>query len=308
MKKKLCLLFLSFLLCFNYVNAESVDDKVTISAGSPKIVGYHWVKSYNPKTSTVKTDYSKSGIYKGKANAVKACIEMTGSSVSGACTYAMVEIKNKCSLDGVNNLYPNACRAHQAVGANCRTTGKKNEYYCPTDNKIYGPNRQALSLCNTKCKSIKRSCNGYCQIDEVNTKYKVGVNKTVTSGGYYVEKVEPSKVWNYILKSSSGTIDNAYCIQPGKTGPKGEQYCLNKQIDLNDCDDRLQNHYYCGLAQILFYTMVPQTDSNGKTTFVDSGNYYYGSITTALRMWAAYYGSVKGNSIGGLNEIGLENG
>lgn len=307
MKKKLCLLFLSFLLCFNYVNAESVDDKVTISAGSPKIVGYHWVKSYKPKTSSVQTDYSKSGIYKGKVNALKACREMTGSSLSGACTYAMVEIKNRCSLDGVNNMSPDACRAHQAVGANCRTTGNKNEYACPTNNKTFGPDRNALSRCNSICKSIKRSCNGYCQIDEVNTKYKVGINKTVTTGGNYVEKVQPSKVWNYILKSSSGTTDNAYCLQPGRTGPQGEQYCLNKQIDLNDCDDKLQNHYYCGLAQILFFTMVPQTDSNGKTTFVDSGNYYFGSITTALRMWAAYYGSVKGSSIGGINEIGLEN-
>ena len=307
MKKKLCLLFLSFLLFFNYVNAESVDDKVTISAGSPKIVGYHWVKSYNPKTTSVQTDYSKSGIYKGKANAVKACREMTGSNLSGACTYVMVEIKNKCSLDGVNNMSPAACRAHQAVGANCISTGTKNEYACPTNNRTFGPDRNALSRCNSICKSIKRSCNGYCQIDEVNTKYKVGINKTVTTGGNYVEKIQPSKVWNYILKSSSGTTDNAYCLQPGRTGPQGEQYCLNKQIDLNDCDDKLQNHYYCGLAQILFYTMVPQTDSNGKTTFVDSGNYYFGSITTALRMWAVYYGSVKGSSIGGINEIGLEN-
>lgn len=307
MKKKLCLLFLFFLLCFNYVNAESVDDKVTMSTGSPKIVGYHWVKSYNPKTSSVQTDYSKSGIYKGKANAVKACMEMTGSNFSSACSYVMVEIKNRCSLDGVNNMSPAACRAHQAVGANCRTTGNKNEYACPTNNKTFGPDRNALSRCNSICKSIKRSCNGYCQIDEVNTKYKVGINKTVTTGGNYVETVQPSKVWNYILTSSSGTTDNVYCLQPGRTGPKGEQYCLNKQIDLNDCDDKLQNHYYCGLAQILFYTMVPQTDSNGKTTFVDSGNYYFGSITTALRMWVAYYGSVKGSSIGGINEIGLEN-
>ena len=46
MKKKLSLLFISLLLCFGYVNAESMEDKVSISSGGKELVGYHWVQSY----------------------------------------------------------------------------------------------------------------------------------------------------------------------------------------------------------------------------------------------------------------------
>lgn len=307
MKKKFSLLFISLLLCLGYVNAESIDDKVTVTTHSPQLVGYHWVKSYNPKKTSTKTDYKVDNkVYKGMTAAKAACKRATGSSNASACSYSMVTVKSKCTLDNVGNLKPQACRTHIAKGKSCTKTGK-NSYKCVLANKTYTGSK-AQSNCNRYCLNYTKSCNGSCQTDQANTTYKIGVNKTTTSGGNYVDQIEPSNIWNYVLKSASGTTDNAYCLQPGKKGPAGDQYCLNKQVNLNDCDDKLQKHYYCGLAQALFYTMKAQTDSNGKTTFVDSGEYGYGSITTALRMWAAYYGSVKGSSIGGLNEIGLENG
>lgn len=308
MKKKLSLLLVSLLLCFNYVNAESIDDKVTVTTSNPTLVGYHWVKSYTPKSSSIKTDYSSNTTYTGMDKARAACKAKTGSSNANACNYVIVTQKSKCTLDGADNLRPEACRSRIAKGTQCKATGNTNEYLCVLSNKKFSGSRASRNLCNEHCMKYTRSCNQYCEADTKHSVYKIGVNKTVTTGGNYVEKIEESKIWNYILKSSSGTTDNAYCLQPGKKGPDGSQYCLNKQVDLNDCDDKLQNHYYCGLAQMLFLTMKTQTDSSGKITFVDSGEYYYGAITTALRMWAAYYGSVKGNPIGGLNEIGLENG
>ena len=54
MKKKLSLLFISLLLCFGYVNAESMEDKVSISSGGKELVGYHWVQSYTKKSTSIK--------------------------------------------------------------------------------------------------------------------------------------------------------------------------------------------------------------------------------------------------------------
>lgn len=307
MKKKLSLLFISLLLCFGYVNAESMEDKVSISSGGNELVGYHWVQSYTKKSTSINHDFSKSATYKGLASAQAACKRLTGSSDPNACVYSPTVQKYTCKLDGADNMVPQACREHLAHGKACKVQSKGN-YLCELSGVTKsGSGRGVQNNCNEYCKKYTRSCNGSCAQDQKNTVYKVGVVKKTTTGGNYVEKVEESHIWNYILKSSSGTTDNAYCLQPGKKGPGGEQYCLNKQIDLNDCDDSLQKHYYCGLAQMLFYTMTPQTDANGKTTFVDSGEYGFGSITTALRMWVAYYGSVKGGGIGGVNEIGLEN-
>ena len=309
MKKKLSLLFISLLLCFVYVNAESMEDKVSISSGGNELVGYHWVQSYTKKSTSINYDFSKSEniTYKGLATAQAACKRMTGSSDPNACVYSITVSKYTCKLDGADNMVPQACRGHLAHGKACKVQSKGN-YLCELSGVTKsGSGRGVQNNCNEYCKKYTRSCNGSCAQDQKNTVYKVGVVKKTTTGGNYVEKVEESHIWNYILKSSSGTTDNAYCLQPGKKGPGGEQYCLNKQIDLNDCDDSLQKHYYCGLAQMLFYTMTPQTDANGKTTFVDSGEYGFGAITTALRMWVAYYGDIKGGGIGGVNEIGLEN-
>ena len=130
MKKKFSLLFISLLLCLGYVNAESIDDKVTVTTHSPQLVGYHWVKSYNPKKTSTKTDYKVDNkVYKGMTAAKAACKKATGSSNASACSYSMVTVKSKCTLDNVGNLKPQACRTHIAKGKSCTKTGK-NSYKC----------------------------------------------------------------------------------------------------------------------------------------------------------------------------------
>ncbi len=304
MKKKLSVLFISLLLCIGYVNAESANDRVTIVSQPATTVGYHWIASYGPKQVYEITNYNyDTNTYRGLSAAKAACKKATGSSDSSACSYKIVDQKYKCDLDGAKNLKPEACRTYKAKGTTCSASG--NQWLC----KLSGKKFANRNTCNQACLNYTRSCNSSCSADQDNTTYKIGVNYSNSStGGSYTDKIQPSTIWHYLLKSKSGTVDNAFCLQPGKRGPHGTQYCLNKEVNLSDCDDKLQKHYYCGLAQILYYTMTPSNAADGSVTYVDNGKYGFGSITTALRMWASYYGKIKGNAISGLNEIGLENG
>lgn len=295
MKKKLCLLFLSLLICFGYVNAATANDKVRISTKNPVVVGQHWIQWYKKGATSTYIDYEKdTKVYYGKAAAEAACKRATGSSDPNACVYQTQTLKSKCVTDGVGNLNPQACRSHE-VNA-CRRINNGKKFYCTRLAKSFS----SLVECSRNCGTT--TCRDKCAIDAEKTTYKIGVKKSVTASGTYEDSIKDSTIWNYVLASG----DDAYCIQPGKKGPDGTEYCLNSEMNLNDCDDKLQKHYYCGLAQIIYMTLTPQTDSNGKTTFVKSGNYGHGAVTTALRMWAAYYGSKKGTVISGLDSIGQE--
>ena len=298
MKKKLSLLIISLLLCFDYVNAESINDRVTISAsGATAKIGQHWVSASGAEYTTVKDDFvMDTKTYTGLEAAQEACRKATGSSDPNACVYSMQTVRNKCTLDGASNMLPDECRQHIATGT-C-TYDYRGHYKCD----ITGTSYNSSGECNSYCQS---SCNNYCATDELRTVYKIGVRGNPNVSGSFNDKLKDSVVWEYLLNGS----DRAYCIQPGKKGPSaaGETYCLNKEMNLKDCDDKLQNHYYCGLAQILYYTMIPSTDSNGNTIFTSNdAEYGFGAVTTALRMWTSYYGNVKGNPISGVDGVGFE--
>ena len=82
-----------------------------------------------------------------------------------------------------------------------------------------------------------------------------------------------------------GSSDPTYCIQPGNKGPgSGTDYCLNTEIDLSKCESLTDpDHYYCGLAAILYQTVKEDgTYADGSTKYVDNGQYSYAAITTAL--------------------------
>ena len=136
MKKKLSLLFISLLLCFSYVNAESMEDKVSISSGGKELVGYHWVQSYTKKSTSINHDFSKSSTYKGLASAQAACKRLTGSSDPNACVYSPTVQKYTCTLDGADNMVPQACRGHLASGKSCKTKSK-GVYYCELNGKEF---------------------------------------------------------------------------------------------------------------------------------------------------------------------------
>lgn len=297
MKKKFSLLIISLLLCFNYINAASVNDRVTITTGQHTIIGQHWVSASGEEYTNVNNDIvMQSETYTGLSAAQDACRRATGSSDPDACVYTMQTIKSKCTLDNVSNMIPDQCRAHKATGT-CRYDSQDRSYKCDMNGEHY----ESYSQCVNYCES---SCNNYCATDQVNTIYKIGVKGGPSNyTGSFTDQLKDSIVYEYKLN----TGDRAYCIQPGRKGPTGDLYCLNKEMNLKDCDDKLQNHYYCGLAQILYYTMIPTTDSNGKTTFTSNdAEYGFGAITAALRMWVSYYGSVKGNPISGIDGVGFE--
>lgn len=297
MKKKFSLLIISLLLCFNYISAASVNDRVTITTGQHTIIGQHWVSASGEEYTNVNNDIvMQSETYTGLSAAQDACRRATGSSDPDACVYTMQTIKSKCTLDNVSNMVPDQCRAHKATGT-CRYDSQDRSYKCNMNGELY----ESYSQCVNYCES---SCNNYCATDQVNTIYKIGVKGGSSNyTGSFTDQLKDSIVYEYKLN----TGDRAYCIQPGRKGPTGDLYCLNKEMNLKDCDDKLQNHYYCGLAQILYYTMIPTTDSNGKTTFTSNdAEYGFGAITAALRMWVSYYGSMKGNPISGIDGVGFE--
>lgn len=84
----------------------------------------------------------------------------------------------------------------------------------------------------------------------------------------------------------------AYCIQPGKSFTDG-CYCEVSSFNLSECKDKpnKSSDYRCGLAYILI---------NNK-----EGD--YGTVLTALRLWAAYRSTLGGMSGFGAEDVTVDN-
>lgn len=217
---------------------------------------------------------------------------------TGQCTKKGTFSKYVCSLNGSTYFTKNGC-TESCITYRCSTTLNK------CTNK--------LSKCGS-CKSTNKSCKGRCYSSSS------GSSTTVRKYGYTYRKVTTttgsSEQWKttvgplYAYKYLTDGGDTTYCIQPGKVGPGGNEYCLSQDFDLSRC--KTENHYFCGFADILYQTVKEDgTYSDGSVKFVDNGKYGYPEITAALRMWVAYAanGSVTlsdGEAITGIGEAEYE--
>lgn len=217
---------------------------------------------------------------------------------TGQCTKKGTFSKYVCSLNGSTYFTKNGC-TESCITYRCSTTLNK------CTNK--------LSKCGA-CKSTNKSCKGRCYSSSS------GSSTTVRKYGYTYRKVTTttgsSEQWKttvgplYAYKYLTDGGDTTYCIQPGKVGPGGNEYCLSQDFDLSRC--KTENHYFCGFADILYQTVKEDgTYSDGSVKFVDNGKYGYPEITAALRMWVAYAanGSVTlsdGEAITGIGEAEYE--
>lgn len=247
-----------------------------VKSGKAKCVGFF----SETKSSSTGGKYTCSG--GGTASSKSQCEALTytqkgewKSISAGQCTKKSTFSKYVCSLNGSTYFTKSGC-AESCITYRCSTTLNK----C-TDK---------VSRCGA-CKSTNKSCKGRCYSSSS------GSSTTVRKYGYTYRKVttttESSEQWKttvgplYAYKYLTDGGDTTYCIQPGKVGPGGNEYCLSQDFDLSRC--KTENHYFCGFADILYQTVKEDgTYSDGSVKFVDNGKYGYAEITAALRMWVAY--------------------
>lgn len=192
---------------------------------------------------------------------------------NGKCSKVLFSSKYKCSLNSVKYDNQSICNAA------CKT------YQCSKNKRTY----IGSSSCYDNCKGTTYSCksnNSYCKGSNT---YKYAYKYVSVSTIEHEKSTLKDdgfgalNIFHYTTKNG----DTTYCIQPGKRGPQGNKYCLNEVFDLSRC--KTENHYFCGLADILYQTVKEDgTYSDGTVKFVDNGKYGYAEITTALRMWVAY--------------------
>ena len=181
---------------------------------------------------------------------------------------------------------------------------------------IYRTAKEARKACKFKYKFMK---NIWCSDKEVVQNCEDGV-RNCQYGYVYIETVinndvinnsvvtQPYTTYEYAVYNPDGTTDSAYCLQPGKPGPSREAgnyrnlYVENAgSYDLSTCDDDLKNHYYCGVAQILYQSIEPKVDASGKKIYVKRADApSYMATLAAVRMWSAYYEKHVAVGIGGL--------
>lgn len=347
MKKKFLKLFIlfSFLLCLGNVVAKECVHISTTNTNGVSVGNYkyqYWDKTTWTETikgsqiKSVKRDYSsrdeataacgqRSDVRSGKAvcdgtyivygksfycsgsryDTEKQCKSASYSSSSNKCTSKSVKCVKR---SGIHPIAPYECPTNSKVTGkqdvcNSRCAG----YTCSRTGGTY-----SSSNCDRKCTMSCSSNNSYC---------KETTNYTKATYGYYYRSVSSVEKSNESLRSDGfGSLnifeyktdggDRTYCIQPGKRGPAGNEYCLNEVFDLHRC--KTENHYYCGLADILYQTVKEDgTYSDGSVKFVDNGKYGYPEITTALRMWVAYAAGSKltlgdGDVITGIEDAQLD--
>ena len=136
---------------------------------------------------------------------------------TGQCTKKGTFSKYVCSLNGSTYFTKNGC-TESCITYRCSTTLNK------CTNK--------LSKCGS-CKSTNKSCKGRCYSSSS------GSSTTVRKYGYTYRKVTTttgsSEQWKttvgplYAYKYLTDGGDTTYCIQPGKVGPGGNEYCLSSK-------------------------------------------------------------------------------
>lgn len=206
---------------------------------------------------------------------------------SGECVIS-ADNKYYCKIDGV--IDNNSGYTKEIV---CKNACVKQTYKCSISGGSY-----ESSSCNGKCKGERRYTCGdnssYCKknkVDPVTTYgYSYSTQESIDNANSKITNVSktPLKVFKYMTVDNGLFRDDVYCLQPGKASPGyNNTYCLNEEFDLGKC--KKENHYFCGLADILYQTVEEDgTYSDGSTKFRSNGQYDFASITVALRMWVAY--------------------
>lgn len=323
MKKKFfkILIIFSFLFCISNVDANECVN-ITISNNSGVSVGNYkykywdkktwtevvqgslrksYVSSYTSSSAALSACNHRPDVKSGKAKCVgtyinygtkyvcygksystqAACKNATYSSTTNKC----ISKKGTCTKrSGIHLIEPYQCPYNTSITGNQADCNSKCVYYtCSSTGGKY-----STSTCNSKCNLKCSSNSNYCK--ETN-------NYNSATYGYTYRSISSIEQSESTLKDGFGDLnifeyktdggDRTYCIQPGKKGPGGNEYCINEVFDLHRC--KTENHYYCGLADILYQTVKEDgTYSDGSVKFVDNGKYDYPEITTALRMWLAY--------------------
>lgn len=301
------------------VNAEGYDVIKIQSTGESPVSGQANIKYWDKKTwketvvgSTIYTSYQTYTSYTAAQNAGRAYVATNPSKY----VYYMVKTNKStsnsytCSKTGTTYYSETSCKNSKypytsTSTGRCTKDGALSRWKCSlTGSKHFFENK-----CKEACKkttTYQLSCGAYCK---KNTK-----TKTTYQYQYRIKsEIEKSES---LLKTGQknvvtpvykivGSGDPTYCIQPGHTGPSrsGTDYCLNTEIDLSKCKNLTdENHYYCGLAAILYQTVKEDgTYADGSIRYVDNGQYSYAAITTALRLYVAVY-----SHLDGINNIGME--
>ncbi len=340
------LIVVSFLFCLSNVQASQCINIYTQS-GSGISVGYYKYKWLDRKTWTTTVVGSATGVKAGASTPTEAlnkCRSRTGvkngtEKCISAYSYTGTGIKYKCGSITSSSKSDCEKRSYTEKGAwKYVTSGScsvskglfSTKYKCSLNSKTYSKSSECSTACKkyrcstsgslcygsystcskSTCKAKTISCKNNCKVTYADTvKYGYKYSKITTN-------TNSSSTWKdglgplYAYKYYTANGDTTYCIQPGKTGPGGNQYCLSQDFDLTRC--KTENHYFCGFAAILYETVKEDgTYPDGTVRFVDNGKYDYAEITAALRMWVALSGSGNitlsdGEIITGLGEAELE--
>ena len=346
MKKKFLkvLIVFSFLFCLSNVDANECVH-ISSSGSSGVSVGNYKYKYWDKKTwtevvqgSRIKSSTSNYGSAQAAISACGQRFDVRRGKAKCDGTYTVYGTKYVCN--GRSYSTQGACRnATYASSSNkCRSKNfncvKRSgihliaPYECPTNKKVTGK----YDACTSKCYGYtcsrsggqysSNTCGGKCNVKcSSNSSYcRSSTNYNKVTYGYYYRSVSSIEKSQASLKDGFGSLnifeyktdggDRTYCIQPGKQGPGGNEYCLNEVFDLHRC--KTENHYFCGLADILYQTVKEDgTYADGSVKFVDNGEYDFSEITTALRMWVAYAAQGKlalgdGEVITGIEDASLD--
>lgn len=316
------------LLSFNSVNAAEQVGIIKIKdTGAYSIGGYSYLQWMEKSTyETVKEVITGSGagsyIYTSRQAAIDACNRIANVRGNWVCTGATSQTtySSKYTCSGKTYSTSSACKnasytTTEKVNGKCSRSflGLIGKYKCSLSGSTKdGVKYDSQSACTSACykySSVSKKCSSnssYCKYSSTSTtkwKYTYKTKGTVTEEheySYWTRGLKQLYIPHYATEGG----DPTYCIQPGNKGPgAGTDYCLNTEIDLSKCETlNSPDHYYCGLAAILYQTVKEDgTYADGTTKYVDSGEYSYAAITTALRMWVAYY-----SQLDGMDNIGME--
>lgn len=340
------LIVISILFCLSNVQASQCINIYTQS-GSGISVGYYKYTWLDRKTWTTTVVGNATAVKAGASTPTEAlnkCRSRTGvkngtEKCIAAYSYTGTGIKYKCGSittssksDCEKKSYTEKGSWKYVTSGTCKETKVlfSTKYKCSLNSTKYSK----LSDCNAACKKYRCSTSGSeckgsystcsgkaCKAKTISCKNNCKVTYAdAVKYGYKYSKVttntNSSSTWKngegplYAYKYYTANGDTTYCIQPGKTGPGGNQYCLSQDFDLTRC--KTENHFFCGFAAILYETVKEDgTYPDGTVRFVDNGKYDYAEITAALRMWVAFGGSGNitlsdGEIITGLGEAELE--
>lgn len=314
---------LLLLLVFNTNNVNAADAVSMIKIktddnGSSRIGGYsylHWMAKETYYTTVLSSTYSSAKIYTSAQNAKDACARYAKNNSNVVCKSFTADYASSYTCYGTKYSSYSTCRnatypKSVKTSGTCSKVFLSKKYKCTLSGSTKNGVKYAdQATCNNNCykyttQQVKCSTNtAYCKYTN-NSKYAYTYqlkSEIENQREYWTRGLKALIIPKYSIVGSS---DPTYCIQPGNKGPgSGTDYCLNTEIDLSKCESLTDpDHYYCGLAAILYQTVKEDgTYADGSTKYVDNGQYSYAAITTALRMWVAYY-----SGLSGVDTIGME--